>query len=383
MSFIYDDKKLIDNLLKSAIDFENKFLKKGQKPIAEEKALDEDIKNPADKARIALSFLDDIENPGGKKSNITSNKEQSEDLDPMNMSSLGSLIEFLVQNEIMVDLHRIAYDGNTPPQDLQKYALYKLEGDTLVHFKSNEETTNSSEKYYYINNGLLVVYLKSLQAEVYENKNSLMARQLKGLIEQANSLGLQVSPYQPPSSKPGEKPAEQTPGQPEKLTQEQLNALTNLASETNLPLMQNTLDLGRIKRFLAYFKSFLQNTRYEYAGGILKQANDIEDDINKAFSLVKRAVPSIGLSYSDTYQTVAGTLKDLGSYIAYVDFLAAIVSETASIVQQLYAMYPDIFNAPQMSGALRALKEQDLFKSMNLTRINGWRNNANRAMSGK
>lgn len=368
MSFIYDDKKLINDLLKSAIDFENRFLKKGQKPVPNEAAEDKGVAD-ADKARIALDFLDDIEKTvTGEVGNITTGRDGGTQLTPLSMESLGALVQFLADSQMMIDYKRIAYHAQENPPDKNNYVLYNLEGNTLFEMQTGAGPRGQEiiTKGYYVNKNLLIMYLKSLQEEAHKTQNELISMQVNTLINEANQqMNAKIGPYKPPA-KPGEKPEQKTG--PGGLTAEQANNLNNLIKE--LPLDRDDIDFNRIKNSFEYIKNILAGSTNQLAAAMLTQIKNVEYFLDSTADLTVSGYGTV-LSTTDSYIAVSNALKDKRSYATFVTNLEPIISRTSNIVLQLLSMYRVAFASNP--SAKEAILGQDAHKNSNMSTISGWK----------
>lgn len=181
MSFIYDDPKLISQLVKHALDFETKFTKEGQ-------AANQDL--------ITLrALLDGLANelPGTKEPGAPSeisHEKGPADPDPsdpkltsINLEGLGALTDFLMQNKITVDGQRVAYDISQDPGS-DDYQLYQLEPNAgLLEVADRSQVT----KGFFVNKDLLNKYIVSLQAQLHSKPNPVMDVQLRKIVQQANT----------------------------------------------------------------------------------------------------------------------------------------------------------------------------------------------------
>lgn len=181
MSFIHDDKNLINELVKHGLDFETKFSKMGQ------------VTPPTNQAMVVLrSMLDSLADqlPGTKDPNAPSEishekgfAEGDPQLTSMNLEGLGALTDFLAVNKITVDGQRISYPMNEDPNS-DDYQLYQLEPNAgLLEVEDRSRVT----KGFFVNKDLLNKYLVSLQAQLQAKPNPVMGVQLRKIIQQANT----------------------------------------------------------------------------------------------------------------------------------------------------------------------------------------------------
>jgi hypothetical protein len=197
MSFIQQDQNLIDQLLKSALEFETKFTKQGQEAANNTQqattALQTQIKN-----------LQDQINPSGvaKDPNATPTISHAGDastapeLKSENLEGLGALTSWLVNNAITVDGQRVAYDIRQDPKS-ENYQLYQLEPNAgLLEVQDRSKATQG----YFVDPALLNKYLVSLQAYVAKNPNQPLQVQLTKIVQEANKdLGANIKEqYQAP-----------------------------------------------------------------------------------------------------------------------------------------------------------------------------------------
>jgi hypothetical protein len=385
MSFIYDDKQLIEDLIKAGLDFDNTFSKKAQTTKL----------NP-DQAKIALILLDNIENVvNPDEPIISSNLDKPEGLLDPYLEGIGALVRYVAANQLMVNGHRIAYDNiNKPPaKDTAAYIPYELEANSFTGQWENQPTDRTLKNTFFINKDLLINYLMSLQAESHKQKNKLLEFKLKTLIGEANRIfNIKIDPnYKPPTKpgseepgkEPGGKPGETPGGQPASGGSSQsVKALVQM-----LPLQLDRIDFTRISRFF----TALTNLMGAYSG---PKSAEIKNNINNAMGVMQvtanmTANKDTVLSMRSSHEDVAMMLmSNTGTPVgrAYVPFLwnmQNIIVSTAAVVENFYIMYAgedderakDKFTDEE----IRKIKEQFLFiKNKNLEKLQGLRANANK-----
>jgi hypothetical protein len=179
MSFIYDDPNLIADLVKHGLDFENKFLKRGQAtpapdPNQDVTALQQHIKGLQAQLRPAAK---DPNAPA----EVASQSGSDAAVNVTHFKNLGTLIAFLATNKIVIGGKRIAYAPDEGVKD-PSYQLYKLEGvaDTRTTKAQNVQYN------YLVNKDLLVSYLTSVQAGLVQKPNPVLNTQLQAVIQTAN-----------------------------------------------------------------------------------------------------------------------------------------------------------------------------------------------------
>lgn len=381
MSFIYNDEKLINELLKSAIDFENRFLKKAQQAAPGPAPDPQAVRNSA-----ALKLLDNLEKSVDPDEPIISSTTDEAKLYSYHVENLGALLNFVIQNGITVGYKPIAVEAN--PND-PSYVFYKLEGNAGF----NESADRSRQtKGFYVNKDLLVQYIKSLQKIAHESGNEVMRVQLGSLIDQANNqLGTKIDPNYKPKEKPGQPEQPQQPGKPGQISSVEMELLKSLIN--NLPLQAESIDFTRIKYFCDTFEKLLQNSRHAEAPSILTNISNLKTAMENA-SQMTSSKGDLRISTSGTWQdiknqlasTVAGAVTS--SYRPFLDNLSYIVTTAAALVDSLYAMYRrTVFDTPNFSDAADEIKQQSMtggsYKIQNSRIISGWKDATSKAVQLK
>lgn len=351
MSFIYDDKNLINELIKQGLDFESRFKKDAQ--IANTTAPSNtfkpmqpggDVQGAQARSAIALKMLNDIEesidqatNPDSSRTNVTSGVDSAE-LTGINLEGLGPLVAFIVSNKIMVDFTRIAYDANeTPPNN--SYRLYNLESNAgFVEVADRSKVTRG----YYINKDLLIKYLNSLQANAHSKKITVMEVQLKSLITQANlQLGTNINPeYQAPKSPTtdaaGSDPASASPT----ASNGGNNVVQSMHFLTqNLPLSRDDIEFERIRTFFNGFKKHLVDSKNPRTAEINNSMNAAERFMQSATAMTNtnKTRLDLNVSWSEVRDMLTPDVNH--KYIPYLRQLQSIVQLTADVVANFYSMH--------------------------------------------
>lgn len=190
MSFIFDDKKLLEELFKSATEFENKFTKKGQAT----NSLSPELLNYFKMTKKLVDSLESTQFPSPTEVSTLSDDPQP--LNVNNANSLGNLLLFLANNEIAVGGKRVAYTKSEGPAD-DTYLPVNADMLTLVDSRGGED-----KKQYYTNKDLLSKYLVSLQVTAKDKKNKILELMVGKLIENVNKIfGTNLSKtYQAPEA---------------------------------------------------------------------------------------------------------------------------------------------------------------------------------------
>lgn len=184
MSFIHDNPWLINQLLKTALDSENKISKTAQ-PV------------PPDQSQIANSLRAMLDN---LRDQITPLKEGptqvghasgGAELSSHNMDSMGDLVEWMSKNGTRIGNQVIVMDGKgeRPSED---YGYFKIEPGTEIVVPLAKPDRNV--RAFWINPTALKNYLVSLQSDPKLKGNVIFQVQLLKLIQDANNqLDLDLS----------------------------------------------------------------------------------------------------------------------------------------------------------------------------------------------
>lgn len=364
MSFIYNDEKLIAELVKSGLDWQYRFSKIGQDATQQ------------DKVSAALKLLDNLERSASPDEPVISSATDDAKLFSYHVENLGALLNFVIQNGITVGYKPIAVSNN--PND-PSYVFYKLE--TNAGFAERADRARATTGFY-VNKDLLVQYIQSLQKIAHDSGNEVMRVQLGSLIDQANNqLGTKIDPNYKPKEKPGEpETPEQKPGQPGQISSATFAIIKDMAS--NLPLQAESLDFTRIRYFCNKFKELLKSSKHAEAPAIMTNISNLEKAMSNA-SQMTASKGDLRISMSGTWQdiknqlasTVAGAVTR--SYRPFLDNLSYIVTTTGALVDSLYAMYRNVFDRPDFSDVLSEIKQQSMnggsYKVQNEEIIDSWK----------
>jgi len=241
MSFIYDDKNLLAQLLKAGQTTNQKepvptamrhtLFGLSDKEKAEqaaqqaEQAGQQATQNEKSDARNAPAFEQDralilqwidnlLKDAGGpqKGSNeIGTDSDGDVALKGTDLDSLGALTDFVAKNKITVGGVRAVYLQTENPQDKQNYQLYQAGGSAGLSVADPAKVTNG----YLVNKALLTQYIISLQGKQAKNPNPIMGTKLNKLVQESNRLlDTQISSeYKDPQTTiPGDQPIDWVPG---------------------------------------------------------------------------------------------------------------------------------------------------------------------------
>lgn len=184
MSFIYDDKNLINDLIKSALDFENKFVKRSQ---STDPAANLGYKNYLTLTRKLVDQLEQTQVPQPKDPNapakVSTELDSSQPLTDKNLSSFGNFLQFVEQNKITVDNQRIAYFQENPDPD--KYKPVSGDSSNFTETENRIAPLNLNQEYF-VNKDLMIKYLISLQALAKTKEDKILEVMVGQRIEDVN-----------------------------------------------------------------------------------------------------------------------------------------------------------------------------------------------------
>lgn len=392
MSFIYDDKNLIDQLLLSGLDFEVKFSKKGQAAAASVNASNDyanlrslivDLSKqllPKDPNAAPAASVISYEGDANNKPKMTST----------HLEGLGALVNFLEMNKITVDGKRIAYSQGEDPKS-QEYQLYQLEGNAgLLEVADRSQVTNGR----FVNKDLLKAFIMSRLAALSQQPNKVEEVQLGVLIQEANKLlGTNINPvYNKPvaPTQPGATPAQPaaTPAQPGKGVQGTQQFIQSMVQ--NLPLDRNDIDFTRIRDFFKIYSQFLSAS-----------TNPRKAEVDANIATAERAmIEASGMTSSgDTrfpmtrdYTEIRDMIKPPvgGMYIPFLLGLQSVVEATAKVVGQFYATYirksqraEENFTSEQREEVEQQILGDNSAKVQNLEILQGLQRNLPKVMTFK
>tara|TARA_R110000868_G_scaffold99024_1_gene272579 strand:- start:8631 stop:9770 length:1140 start_codon:yes stop_codon:yes gene_type:complete len=248
MSFIYNDKKLIQELIKAAIPA---IPLAGPAAQAAQSALAEQSKQSLEMAKKLVANLQEQLSGNG----FSAEREDAQ-LFTKHLENLNKLVNFLSDNGIEYNSMLISlnvgdqglmgsksgsvYYAGLDPKAKEKYAQYL--------------TDNNGKPLYYVYKDGLIAYLKDLLSK----GNEILNVMLQKIIDEANQVLRLNIPKELPKQ---EAPKQEGPGQPGTQNPQTPQAQPALSSQlfseimTSLPFHIDNIDLNRINRF---FDSYLK-----------------------------------------------------------------------------------------------------------------------------
>lgn len=165
MSFIYDNKKLLADLIKSAVEHEVKFNKHGQ--VAADARINTEFRNYLSLTQKLSQQLRSKYFPKAPDSAVvTTATGKDAALGVPELSSLGNFLDFIVNNQIMVDGKRVAYGAGEQNPDSRFWLPVTAE---QVKFMMETQTAEGERAQfqadYYVNRDLLIKYVTSILRE--------------------------------------------------------------------------------------------------------------------------------------------------------------------------------------------------------------------------
>jgi hypothetical protein len=315
MSFILENKELINELLFAGLSFENKFSKVAQTV----EGIDTTLQTIKDELLTTLGDPNAQEEAVGPI--IGTDSENDVDLNTGNFSNLSNLIKFLTTSKITVDGARITFLANEAPADRKGLAVRNIDNNT-----------------YYINTGLLTTYLQSLKDEADRINNVVLSNKVNSLLTEArNILKIEV------------KTTDKTPGasqQTGKQTGEQVGEpsdvdISKIAAHT--PLKNDYINISEITKFIHSFQENIINKSKDTTGRVAGLAASLVD-INAAMSTLPTVAPNRS-QFVISMQTTPDDIKKLiqppyaQTYGGLIRSLSVIVSGVRDMLRSFYEAY--------------------------------------------
>lgn len=166
MSFIYDNNKLIAELIKSAVDHEVKFNKHGQ--IAADPSVNAEFRNYLTISQKLAEQLQNTYFPKAADSAVISTGTGKDaGLAVQDLASLGNFLDFIIDNQIMVDGKRVAYGAGEQNPDPDQYLPVTAEQiKFMVETQTPQGNRAQLQADYYVNKSLLVSYINSMLRDI-------------------------------------------------------------------------------------------------------------------------------------------------------------------------------------------------------------------------
>ncbi len=165
MNSIFDDKKLLAELIKSAVDHEVKFNKHGQ--VAADARINTEWRNYLTLTQKLSNQLRNKYFPKAPDSAVVSTATGKDAaLGVPELSSLGNFLDFIVNNQIMVDGKRVAYGAGEQNPDPRFWLPVTAEQvKFMMETQTAEGERTQFQADYYVNRDLLVKYITHILRE--------------------------------------------------------------------------------------------------------------------------------------------------------------------------------------------------------------------------
>lgn len=321
MSFIYDDKDLLDKFLKSA------------QVAPQQSTLSMEVYNKA------LQLLQNIDGQLRGDTIITSSRDNA-DLNLKHLQNLEALLNFLAFNEIKINSLQIVISANRtekPEDELKK----------LGYFPYPNQTNEPIQ--YWVSKDGLISYLKTLQGK----NNPVLNTMLGERINEANSkLGIsmptkpeakpgetkpgesEVKPGEakPGDVKPGEKPADQSERDRNKSQTTDLNKLMM----EDLPLIGGAVSLDKIAEFLKKYSALgniISVDPYHYA-----QAGDMWGKLKSKVTI--QTIPLVKDSHAlDALPLIPAPNNEVKNIEEFLNLLGKLVDSVGNLLLGIKSNY--------------------------------------------
>lgn len=251
MSFIYNDKKLIKELLKIGLGPVAPAMAPAMTKVTETAALNTQTFEMAKK--LVGNLLDQL----SSDNNFSAEREDAK-LFPRDLVNLNKLVHFLSINGIEYNSMLISLDVAESLGGKSGQAYYAALQDSQKALYAQYLTDNSGKPLYYVYKEGLIAYLKDLQSK----NNAILNPMLEKIIEEANqALQLNIPKEQPKKDEPA--PGKDVPGQPSGKQAPQ--AQPSLSSQSlsdlikDLPFRIDDIDFNRIDNFFNSYKGMLSS----------------------------------------------------------------------------------------------------------------------------
>jgi len=321
MSFIFENKELINKFIQAGFAFEQKFKKSAQGGPR----LDVDLQG------IKEDLLNQLVSP---TATIGTDLDQDVDITAGNFTDINNLIQFLTTNKITVDGARATFLANEAPADRRGLAVRTIANNT-----------------YYINTTLLTSYLQSLKNDADRINNAVLSKQVTRLLNEARSSlkielpstsasGAAGTAGATGAAATGTQPSGQAAGRGAATTQGAgINDIINLSRYR--PLQNDYINVLVISKFVDDFtKQIISQDTTGAMSGLVESIQDIRT----ALSTLKNISPNRSqfiINMQTTAEDIARIVKaplDV-NYKAFIKCLSDIVTGVRDMLRSFYEAY--------------------------------------------
>lgn len=337
MSFIYNDKKLIEKLIKAGIGVSS--VAPGIAGTSAKIGIElaEEGKQSLELAKKLIANLQD--QLSGKA--IFSAEREDAQLFPKHVENLNKLVNFL-------SLNGIKYNSMLISLDVGESALAKKSGE--VYYAGLDEierskyaqylTDNNGKPLYYVYKDGLIAYLKDLLSK----GNEILNVMLQKIIDEANQVLKLNIPKELPKQ---DAPKQEGPVQPGKQNPQAPQTQPALSNESfseiirYLPFKIDDIDFNRIGEFFESYKRVLTSSSSQ------GRSIPISGSINNAFTAMgvvanntSSNIRVFNISNLNVKQVILWTKAPQGQHIRLLlGALIDVIFQTSMVVQDLYNTY--------------------------------------------
>lgn len=334
MSFIYNDKKLIQELIKAAIPA---IPLAGQSAQAAQSTLAEQNKQSLEMAKKLVANLQEQLSGNG----FSAEREDAQ-LFPKHLENLNKLVNFLSYNGIEYNSMLISLDvGEQSAMGGKSGSAYYATLDDIKRaLYAPYLTDNNGKPLYYVYKDGLIAYLKDLLSK----GNEILNVMLQKIIDEANQVLKLNIPKELPKQ---EAPKQEGPGQPGKHAPQTPQAQPVLSNESfseiirYLPFKIDDIDFNRIGEFFESYKKGLTSSSSQ--GRSIPISGAINNALTAMGVVANNTSSNIrvfNISNLNVKQVILWTKAPQGQHIRLLlGALIDVIFQTSMVVQDLYNTY--------------------------------------------
>lgn len=334
MSFIYNDKKLIQELIKAAIPA---VPLAGQSAQAAQSTLAEQNKQSLEMAKKLVANLQEQLSGNG-----FSAEREGAQLFPKHLENLNKLVNFLSYNGIEYNSMLISLDvSEQSAMGGKSGSVYYAGLDEIAKAKyAPYLTDNNGKPLYYVYKDGLIAYLKDLLSK----GNEILNVMLQKIIDEANQVLKLNIPKELPKQDP---PKQDGPVQPGKQNPQTPQAQPALSSQlfsdliNDLPFHINNIDFDRIDNFFTSYQKFLsENIAQRRVDTVSRSISNARASMGHVSNNSNSAYKIFSLSNLNIDSVRLWAKQPAGQYIhSLLDALVQVIFHTHNVVLDLDNAY--------------------------------------------
>lgn len=190
MSSIFEDDKLILELIRNAVEYESKFNKTGQ--IATDPSVNMEYRNYL---TLSQKLVNDLENKLFHKEEPKTMEIEAPsgtNLGVTDLTTLGNFFEFMSKNKVSVGGQRVVYLNGESPPDTRAWLPVDAEG-YIFNIENVDESGKraATTATYYVNKDLLTKFINDLLIKTSkedETTQKFSKTMLSGIIQKVNEI---------------------------------------------------------------------------------------------------------------------------------------------------------------------------------------------------